>query len=119
MNTGTKVCNSHKTPNYLEFLEGKILDVKNTGFDYRDFHENTFPHQKDICRWALNGGRRAIFCSFGIGKTLMQLEIAKAVIKHTNKPFFIGLPLGVLGEFMDDAKDILGLEVFYVGPIGC
>lgn len=100
--------------NYNEFLESKILEVQNTGFEYNDFHENTFPHQVDVCRWALYGGRRAIFCSFGLGKTVIQLEIANAVIKRTGKPFLIGLPLGVLGEFRDDAKTILGLEVDYV-----
>lgn len=99
---------------YQEFLESKIMDVSNTGFDYKDFHKNTFEHQKDVCRWALNGGRRAVFCSFGLGKTIIQLEIATAVINHTNKPFLIGLPLGVLGEFKDDAKNILGLEIHYV-----
>lgn len=99
---------------YQDFLEGKILEIKNTGFDYTDFHKNTFDHQKDVCRWALNGGRRAIFCSFGLGKTVIQLEIALAVIKHTKKPFLIGLPLGVVGEFKEDAKTILELKVHYV-----
>lgn len=99
---------------YDQFLESKILEVKNTGFEYSDFHKNTFPHQRDTCQWALYGGTRAIFCSFGLGKTVIQLEIATAVIKHTNKPFLIGLPLGVVGEFRDDAKEILSLEVHYV-----
>lgn len=101
-------------PKYDDFLESKILEVKNTGFDYSNFHENTFPHQKDVCRWALYGGRRAVFCSFGLGKSVIQLEIARAVIEKTNKPFLIGLPLGVLGEFRDDAKTILGVDVHYV-----
>ena len=101
-------------PKYDDFLESKILEVKNTGFEYSNFHENTFPHQRDVCQWALFGGRRAIFCSFGLGKTVIQLEIARAVIEKTGKPFLIGLPLGVLGEFRDDAKTILGLEVDYV-----
>ncbi len=100
--------------NYTEFLESKILEVKNTGFEYSEFHPNTFDHQKDVCQWALHGGRRAIFCSFGLGKTVIQLEIAKAVIKQTGKPFLIGLPLGVVGEFREDAKNILGLEINYV-----
>ena len=66
--------------NYNDFLESKILEIPNTGFEYDNFHENTFPHQKDTCRWALHGGRRAIFCSFGLGKTVIQLELARAVI---------------------------------------
>jgi len=99
---------------YNEFLESKILEVKNTGFEYNNFHDNTFPHQRDTCQWALYGGTRAIFCSFGLGKTVIQLEIAKAVVERTGKPFLIGLPLGVVQEFKDDAKTILGLDVYYV-----
>jgi DNA modification methylase len=99
---------------YNEFLESKILEVKNTGFEYNNFHENTFPHQRDTCQWALYGGTRAIFCSFGLGKTVIQLEIAKAVVERTGKPFLIGQPLGVVQEFKDDAKTILGLDIAYV-----
>ena len=32
-----------------------------------------FPHQQDIINWCIEGGRRAIFASFGLGKTVMQL----------------------------------------------
>jgi DNA modification methylase len=99
---------------YEEFLERKILEVKNTGFEYTNFHENTFPHQRDVCQWALYGGKRAIFCSFGLGKSTMQLEIGKAVIEKTGRPFLIGLPLGVVGDFKEDAANILGLTVHYV-----
>lgn len=99
---------------YNDFLESKILETKNTGFHYENYHTNTFPHQRDTCTWALYGGARAIFCSFGLGKTIIQLEIAKAVVEKTGKPFLIGLPLGVVGEFKDDAKNILDLDVEYV-----
>lgn len=99
---------------YQDFIEAKILEVPNTGFVWNKFHKNTFPHQRDTVTWALNGGCRAIFCLFGLGKTVMQLEFAKAVISHTGKPFLIGLPLGVVGEFREDAKEILDLDVHYV-----
>ena len=98
---------------YNEFINKKILEVTNNGFDWSDFHPNTFPHQADTVRWALKGGCRAIFSSFGLGKTIVQLEIAKAVTNHTGQPFLIGLPLGVVGEFKYDAHNILGLEVHY------
>lgn len=98
---------------YQSFIEGKVMDVPKCGFHWENFHKNTFPHQKDTVQWALFGGNRAIFSSFGLGKTIVQLEIAKAVISHTGKPFLIGLPLGVVGEFKDDAKNILDLEIHY------
>lgn len=98
---------------YQEYIESKSISVKNYGFEVKNIHKALFPHQADIVRWALNGGRRAIFCSFGLGKTAMQLEIARRVINFTNKPFLIGLPLGVLGEFKDDAEGLLGYDVHY------
>lgn len=89
---------------YLEFLENKIVVAEDYGTTElkTPVSEKLLPHQKDIVTWCLNGGRRAIFASFGLGKTMMQLEIAKKVIEITNKPFLICMPLGVIGEFKDD-----------------
>lgn len=97
--------------NYLNFLESKMVSAESYGFDV---DRNALPnvlmdHQKDIVSWSLSGGRRACFASFGLGKTLMQLAIAYEVIKHTGKPFLIGLPLGVIGEFKRD-NELLNSE---------
>ena len=99
---------------YSELIESKIINVEPSGFEADTISNQLKPHQKDVVSWALHGGKRAIFCSFGLGKTVMQLEIAVQVIKNTNKSFLIGLPLGVLGEFKDDAKDILDVNIHYV-----
>lgn len=106
---------TEKKAAYLQFLEKKILDVRDSGFtvDKGNIPDICFPHQRDIITWALAGGTRAIFCSFGLGKTLMQLVIAREVQRHTGKPFLIGLPLGVVQEFKDDAA-MLGIAVRYV-----
>ena len=84
-----------KKEQYYRYLESKILQAKTSGFEVNanDFSEIAFPHQKDVAAWAVYGGCRAIFCSFGLGKTVIQLMIADAVVKHTHKPFMIGLPL--------------------------
>lgn len=89
---------------YTEHLEGKVVAAEHFGFDTKDlqFSESLFPHQKTIVEWCIEGGRRAGFCSFGLGKTVMQLEIAKQVIQNTGKPFLIGMPLAVIGEFKRD-----------------
>ena len=79
---------------YQEYIESKTIEIKNFGFEAKSIHKKLFPHQKDVVQWSLQGGRRAIFCSFGMGKTVMQLEIAKQCINYTNKAFLIGLPLG-------------------------
>jgi len=104
-----------KKEQYNNFLKSKILEVQPSGFEINKDLLNpiAFAHQKDVAAWAIHGGCRAIFCSFGLGKTLIQLLIADAVSKHTEKPFMIGLPLAVVGEFKDDAE-MLGVEVHYV-----
>lgn len=92
---------------YETFLKSKIIVAENFGIDTTDikFSENLFPHQKDIVRFCLEGGRRAIFATFGLGKGYMQLEIANQLIERTGKSFLIVCPLGVAGEFKrDNAK---------------
>lgn len=105
----------YKEERYRQFLEGKIIQTPPTGFKISPSEVNTVlkPHQKDIVMWALEGGTRAIFARFGLGKTIMQLEIGRHVIADTGKPFLIGMPLGVKQEFIEDAQ-LLGLKVFYV-----
>jgi hypothetical protein len=102
---------------YKEFLENKIVVAEDFGFEIESDHltEMLLPHQKDIVTWCLKGGRRAIFASFGLGKTIMQLEIAKQCIRETNKPFLICMPLGVVGEFKDDNELLnTGLQLEYI-----
>lgn len=97
---------------YKLFLENKIVIAKSYGFnfDLSKAYTTLLPHQKDISRWCLKGGRRAVFAGFGLGKTVMQLQIATAVIEKENKPFLICMPLGVVGEFKRDAE-MLGMEL--------
>jgi DNA modification methylase len=102
---------------YIEFLESKIVVAENFGqaIDHSLLSEVLLPHQRVIVPWAIEGGRRAIFASFGLGKTLMQLEIAKQVIHLENKPFLICMPLAVVGEFRRDNQLLnTGLEVIYI-----
>lgn len=91
---------------YKDFLENKIVIAQNFGceIDANKINKKLLPHQKDIVHWAISGGRRAIFASFGLGKTIMQLEIAKIIMEVTKKPFLICMPLGVVGEFKDDLE---------------
>lgn len=103
--------------NYVEFLENKIVVAENFGsdIDKKQLNPKLLPHQKDIITWAMSGGRRAIFASFGLGKTVMQLEIGRLVIEATKKPFLICMPLGVVGEFKDDNEMLeTGYELEYI-----
>lgn len=102
---------------YEDFLKGKVVVAEKFGLDTSDLHytEALFPHQKDIVNFCLEGGRRAIFASFGLGKTFMQLEIAKQLINKYNKPFLIVCPLGVSGEFKRDNRKLeTGLDIDYI-----
>lgn len=88
---------------YESMLEGKVVSSPSFGFNAVDISDVLFPFQRDIVRWAVAGGRRAIFASFGLGKSLIQLEIMRQVLVHDNLPCLIVCPLGVRQEFVRDA----------------
>lgn len=95
---------------YQDFLKSKMVHAKKTGLqiDPSVINPSLFPHQKDIVHWAIQGGCRAIFAQFGLGKTLIQLEIAHQLLFHEGGRFLIICPLSVIPEFKKDAAGILG-----------
>ena len=96
--------------NYLEFLQSKIDIAEETGFeiDPGEVNPALLPHQRDAVVWALRGGRRALFESFGLGKTVQQLEWARIICEKQGCRVLIILPLGVKQEFRLDAVRLLG-----------
>ena len=56
------------------------------------------------------GGRRALFESFGLGKTVQELEWCRLVAEHERGKVLIVLPLGVRQEFTRDAVQLLGMD---------
>jgi vacuolar-type H+-ATPase catalytic subunit A/Vma1 len=76
-------------------------------------HSLLKPHQADMVRWAVQGGRRAIFASFGLGKTIIQLEICRILLEHTGGRGLIVCPLGVRQEFLRDAA-MLGTALQFI-----
>lgn len=58
---------------YESFLQTKIEIAPVSGFDVSDDEINPIlkQHQRDGVKWALKGGRRALFYAFGLGKTVM------------------------------------------------
>lgn len=95
---------------YLEFLKSKIVLAKKTGFDVAPGEINPAlkPHQRDSVIWALRGGHRALFQSFGLGKTVQEIEFCHQAVRHDGGQALIVLPLGVRQEFTRDAEHILG-----------
>lgn len=97
---------------YLEFLRGKIERAPVSGFEINreEINDALLPHQKDAVVWALKGGRRALFESFGLGKTAQELEFCHQAAKREKRPALIVLPLGVRQEFKRDAVKLLGYK---------
>jgi len=97
---------------YLEFLKSKIEIASESGFEVdRDrLNKALKPHQQDAVAWALKGGRRALFESFGLGKTVQELEFCHQVVKRKGGKALIVIPLGVKQEFRQDAVNVLGYE---------
>lgn len=100
---------------YLDFLRQKIRLADFAGFDVGDDDINPIlkPHQRAIVRWAVRGGCRAIFAAFGLGKSVMQIEILRLIQQLAGGPVLICLPLGVRQEFRRDGA-MLGVEFKFI-----
>ena len=97
---------------YTEFIKTKVPAATVSGFDIpgNEINPALLPHQRDAVRWAVKGGRRALFESFGLGKTVQTLEFCRIVTKYKGGKALIVLPLGVKQEFSRDAVNLLGME---------
>lgn len=90
--------------NYEDFLKSKQKNHIDSGFDIDESLLNPmlFPFQKFIVKRALKAGKYAVFANCGLGKGPMQLEWAKHVNRHTNKPVLILCPLAVSGQTIQE-----------------
>ena len=86
---------------YNDFLRAKIKLAPRKGFDVplEQINPGLKPHTRDIVRWALQGGQRAVFASFGLHKTSTNLEVMRQIGIHRPCLRLIVLPLGVRQEF--------------------
>jgi hypothetical protein len=97
---------------YEEFLKRKVRFAQKEGFDINDSEISPAlkPHNRLMVKWLVNGGRRACFASFGLHKTVTQLETVRIILSKTGGRGLIICPLGVRQEFKRDAEKILGWE---------
>ncbi|MGJ5163189.1 DNA methyltransferase [Bradyrhizobium sp. HKCCYLR1051] len=102
-------------PSYDQFLEDKIVVAPLKGIEVpRDaLHPYLKPHCKDLTVWALRLGCAAIFASFGLHKTAMQLEWCRQLARHTGQPTLSVVPLGVRHGFIKEALN-LGMDVRFI-----
>lgn len=98
--------------NYQDFLQTKIEIAIESGFEVSDDEINPIlkPHQKDAVKWACKGGKRMLAESFGLGKTVQQLEIIRLCLKRDGGKALIVCPLEVRTEFIKDAVNLLNIE---------
>ena len=91
---------------YEDFLKQKVKSIVKSGFKVNEseLNSNLFDFQRFIVKRALHNGKYAIFADCGLGKTLMQLEWANQVNKHTKKPVLILCPLAVAGQTIKEGQ---------------
>lgn len=101
--------------NYQEFLGSKAVEAIERGYAGPvNLNPALMPHQAVIAEWAIRGGNRAVFASFGLGKTLIQIQILSSILEAYEGSGLIVCPLGVKAEFVRDAKRFFGLDFVYV-----
>lgn len=103
---------------YKDFLKSKVTVAQNLGFeiDYNEINPLLKPHQKDIVKWMVKMGRAACFASFGLGKSIIQLEAVRLTLTRCGGMGLIVIPLGVRQEFVRDAE-MLGMTVKFIRRI--
>jgi hypothetical protein len=101
---------------YRAFLAGKAELAPSAGLEVwpDEVHPALLPHQRDAVCWAVRGGRRALFESYGLGKSVQQLEIERLTLaKLGGGRGLIVCPLGVRQEFARDAH-LIGVETQFI-----
>ena len=101
---------------YVDFLMAKMAVSECGGFEITDneLTPSLYPHVKDTVKWAVRGRARAIFSSFGMQKTVTQLEILRVIIAHEGGRGLIVCPKRVVVEFVEQSNKWLDMEVRYV-----
>ena len=91
--------------NYEEFLKKKSVVLPPAGLDkIPELNENLFDFQHDIVSWSLKRGRAAIFAGTGLGKTLMQLSWADALVREKNAKVICFTPLAVAAQMVREGE---------------
>lgn len=90
---------------YHAFLEKKRHSIGNFGFKPNFIPDCGFDFQNHIIEKSVLKGRIGNFIDTGLGKTLIQISIARNIIQHTNKRVLILTPLAVGFQFIKEAFD--------------
>lgn len=88
---------------YRSFLDQKQRVLGTMGFDAVNLCASLHDWQRRVVEWSVGRGRAALFEECGLGKTLQQLEWARCVHVHTNKPVVVHCPVGVRHQTKSEA----------------
>lgn len=91
---------------YEDFISTKKIKITTSGFAIKEEWINPacFPYQREIITRACEKGRYALFVDTGLGKSIMQLNFAFAVVEYTNQPVLILAPLAVVFQMQKEAS---------------
>ena len=91
---------------YNKFLRSKIAIAPDSGFEVTDdmMTSGLKSHVRDSVKWMVKGGNRALFSSFGLHKTVTQLEACRIITSQKGGKALIVCPLNVVDEFKSDAE---------------
>lgn len=90
--------------NYQDFIESKRHSSIDFGIKYNFMPDAMFDFQKHAAEYTIKKGRCADFIDTGLGKTIIELVVAKNYIISTNKPVLILTPLAVAFQFIKEAE---------------
>lgn len=91
---------------YEQHLAAKFAYAPTAGFDADVSEPWLFPHQSHTVKWALAGGRRAVFLDTGLGKTRIELAWADHVARHTGGRVLLLAPLAVGAQTVREAEAV-------------
>lgn len=89
---------------YRDFIAGRAVSVKNTGFTAPSINPMAKVHQRAVVEFALNRGKSAAFLDTGLGKSLIELEFAHQCAEWTGKPSLILTPLAVSAQMVREGQ---------------
>ena len=96
---------------YEQFLESKKHVSIDAGISPAFILEKMFDYQIHVAEHAIKKGRCAVFLDTGLGKTIIELNIAQNYVLKTNKPVLIITPLAVAFQFVKEAEKF-GIDDF-------
>lgn len=102
---------------YDDFLKAKQHSIGNFGIEPKYSNPNLFDFQQYVADYSTKKGRCANFLDTGLGKTLIELVIAKNYVQSTNKPVLIITPLAVAYQFIKEAEKF-GIDDVEYSKIG-